>query len=151
VTGLLLGAIAANPVAAQTARLVTGDEPWLSPAGATSAALTTEGAVQIRSITPPPTQPLTAGQRLRITVEVSYTLPRPQGRLALAFQEPSPTRRPLGAAVADVTQAEGQLTLSADLVVPDAPTLEVYVPLYARDEVATAVVDTRRYRILRRH
>ncbi|HMW22885.1 MAG TPA: hypothetical protein PKC59_05580 [Burkholderiaceae bacterium] len=142
--------------AAQTPRLVTGEEAWLAPAGAASAsstaaaALTTEGAVQIRSINPAPTQLLTAGQRVRVTVEVAYTLPRPQGRLALAFQEPSPTRRPLAATVAELTSAEGVVTLSADVRVPATATLEVYVPLYARDGVATAVVDTRSYRIARR-
>jgi hypothetical protein len=155
----ILLSMGGSAATAQTARRVTGEEAWLAPTGAASAAgvagataptLTTEGAVQIRSITPSPTQPLIAGQRVHVTVEVAYTLPRPKGRLALAFQEPLPARRPLAATVAEVASAEGVVTLSADVLVPATPTLEVYVPLYARDGVATAVVDTRSYRITRR-
>jgi hypothetical protein len=149
----LLGA-GCSVAPAQPAQGVSGNESGLAApdaghtAGLAASRPTTEGRVQIRTIRPAASQPLTAGERVQVTVEVAYALPRPQGRLALALQEPPPTRRPLAATVAELTSAEGVVTLSAEVLVPASATLEVYVPLYARDGQATAVVDARSYRIV---
>lgn len=129
----------ALPVAAQTADAAA--RPAQAP--------TTEGTVAIRTIAPDPAQPLIEGQRVRITVEVAYTQPGRSATLALSLQDPLPAHRPLGAAVATVQDSAGRITLSAEVLVPAVPTLNVYVPLYTRDGVPTAVVDTRSYRVRR--
>lgn len=140
---------------AQGVILVKGDEPWLDeprpPASLVypSDAPTTAGSVSILAIHPPLDTALRQGARVRISVEVAYTQPGQRATLALSLQEPLPQQRPLAAALLAVQEPQGRVTLSADVVVPATPTMWVHVPLYTREGVATAVVETRSYRVLR--
>jgi hypothetical protein len=120
-----------------------------APAAAASAP-STQGTVAIRSISPPFTESLQAGQRVRITAVVAFTQPGTGATIALSLQEPPPTQRPLGASAMQVQALAGTVSLSTELVVPDTPSLKVYVPLYTHLGSATSVVATGSYQVIPR-
>lgn len=104
------------------------------------------GAVRIVALSPETTTPLKAGEKVTIRVDVSYRLLADAGAVGLVVQvEGGPG---LAQKMEPVRKGSGKATLSAEFIVPQAMTIQVYTPLQAQGQKETTIVDLRTYRVV---
>lgn len=102
-------------------------------------------AISIASLTPDPSQPLTAGTKLTLKVNADYVLPSNGGLIGVVIQGADP--KPLSSTLKEVPGGAGKFTSEINFVVPNAGNVTVHVPLYIKGDSKSAHVATQQYQI----
>ena len=102
------------------------------------------GSVKIVGLKPETTTALRVGVKVRIEAEVSYRLLADAGAVSLVVQS---SEKGLAQATQAIRQGEGTAKLSTEFVVPDTKAIQVFTPLQALGQKATATVDSRSYKV----
>lgn len=103
------------------------------------------GSVKIVKLSPETTTPLKVGDKVKIHVEVDYRLAADSGTLSLVVQ--SADNRSLGHDMEVVRNGAGKASLAVELVVPQTKAIQIFTPLQAQGQSATATVDFRAYKV----
>ena len=106
---------------------------------------TSASAISISSLTPDPSQPLTAGAKLTLKVNADYVLPGNGGMIGVVIQGADP--KPLSSTLKEVAGGAGKFTSEINFVVPKTGNVTVHVPLYIKGESKSAQVATQHYQI----
>jgi hypothetical protein len=104
------------------------------------------GAVRIVTLSPETTTPLKVGEKVKIQVAVSYRLAADVGIVGLVVQADNSAG--LAQKTEPVKKGAGKATLSAEFIVPQARTIQVYTPLQAQGQKETTIVDLRTYKVV---
>ena len=102
------------------------------------------GAVKIVSLSPDTTTPLKVGEKVTLRVEVDYRLSVDAGAVSLVVQSGNTS---LAQAMQAVKKGSGRATLTAQFVVPDTSSIQIYAPLQAQGQSATRTVAVRTYKV----
>ena len=103
------------------------------------------GSVRIVALTPETTTALKVGAKVRIELEVSYRLLADAGAVTLVVQA---NEKSLAQSTQAVRQGEGKAKLAAEFVVPQTNAIQIFTPLQALGQKATATVDARTYKVI---
>ncbi len=106
---------------------------------------TSAAAITIGSLTPEPSQPLTAGANLTLKISADYVLPSNGGLVGVVIQGTDP--KPLSSTLKEVPGGAGKFTSEINFVVPKSGNVTVHVPLYVKGESKSAKVATQQYQI----
>jgi hypothetical protein len=88
---------------------------------------------------------LVVGKRVKMSVDVAYTLDAESGKITLVVQTADSAI--LANHVEVVAKGSGHATLEAEFVVPSTNAIQVFTPLTAQGQIATTVVDWRGFRV----
>ncbi len=103
------------------------------------------GSVRIVALTPETTTALKVGAKVKIELEVSYRLLADAGAVTLVVQA---NEKGLAQFTQAVRQGEGKAKLAVEFVVPDTSAIQVFTPLQALGQKATATLDRRTYKVV---
>ena len=112
------------------------------PAGTASSSAAT---ISIASILPDTSQPLRAGEKVKVKVEADYVLPGQGGMVGLIIQ--GSDNKPIESTLKKVSGPAGKFITEIDFVVPNHKQLIVHVPLYIAGETKSAQVAMKQYQI----
>ena len=112
------------------------------PVGTASSSAAT---ISIASILPDTSQPLRAGEKIKVKVEADYVLPSQGGMVGLIIQ--GSDNKPIESTLKKVSGPAGKFTTEIDFVVPNDKQLIVHVPLYIAGETKSAQVAMKQYQI----
>lgn len=101
---------------------------------------------QITSISPDTPQVLRAGERVHLTVDVSYVLTAESGTLKLIVLAADNSEIAQDSKV--LAKGSGQSTLEAEFTVPNTTEVLVFAPLTFRGTNSTSAVDGRAFRVM---
>ena len=101
--------------------------------------------MKIVALKPDTTTALKVGAKVNVQVEVAYRLLADQGAVTLVVQS---SDKGLAQASQAIRQGEGKATLSVEFVVPETKAIQLYTPLQALGQKATATVDYRTYKVV---
>lgn len=103
-------------------------------------------SVQIISVSPEVSQPLHAGEKIKMAVKVNYTLTENSGTLALVVQ--GADNSSISSNFEVVTKGDGSLTLESEFVVPSTKAVMIFTPLSGQGQSSTSIVDTRAFKVV---
>jgi hypothetical protein len=103
------------------------------------------GSVRIVGLQPETTTPLKVGAKVKVQVEVAYRLLAEAGAVTLVVQS---NDKGLAQASQAIKQGEGKATLAVEFMVPETKAIQIYTPLQAWGQKATATLDTRTYKVV---
>ena len=103
-------------------------------------------SVQIISVSPEVSQPLHAGEKIKMAVQVNYTLSEDSGTLALVVQ--GADNSSISSNFEVVTKGNGSLTLESEFVVPSTKAVMIFTPLSGQGQSSTSTVDTRAFKVV---
>jgi len=103
-------------------------------------------SVEIDRVQPSIAAALQPGARVTFSVDFDYTLSAPSGYVTLFIQSNSGT---IGFEKQRLSQGSGKLTLSKEVEIPKARSIDVIVALYHDDKGPTSVTDGRTYEVKR--
>jgi len=103
------------------------------------------GSVRIVALTPETTTALKVGAKVKVEIEVSYRLLADAGAVTLVVQA---NDKGLAQTTREVRQGEGKAKLAAEFVVPDTNAIQIFTPLQALGQKATATLDRRTYKVV---
>jgi hypothetical protein len=103
------------------------------------------GSVKIIGLKPETTTPLKVGAKVKVQVEVAYRLIAESGAVVLVVQAGD---KSIAQAAQALTQGEGKAALAVEFVVPETNALQIYTPLQALGQKATATLDQRTYKVI---
>jgi hypothetical protein len=106
----------------------------------------TGSSVQIASISPSIGEPLRVGEKVKLKVDVNYTLTGESGTLALVVQAADNSAISQNFEV--VTKGSGKVTLEAEFVVPSTKAIQVFTPLSAQGQSSTSTVESRAFKVV---
>ena len=115
----------------------TGPEATAAPGGS---------SVQIARISPDPSSPLQAGDRVNLEVSVNYTLNAGSGVITLVVQ--SADNSTIANYSEVVTKGSGTVALKSSFAVPETNSVLVFTPLSAQGQSSTSTVDARAFKVL---
>jgi hypothetical protein len=101
--------------------------------------------VKIISISPATSKPLKDGEQLTVSAEVDYVLAAPKGKLSVFVQSENGRSLLVSCTNPPISSGKGRVTVTADILVKDAYSVEFIVALYHNDGRSTAVTASRSY------
>lgn len=113
------------------------------PSGARSAS---GSSVKIIGITPDTSTPLRSGERVKLKVDLSYSLKVDSGTVALVIQ--SADNSAIAQNMDVLSKGEGKTSLEAEFTVPNTKAIQIFTPLSVQGEVSTSTVDYRAYKVV---
>ena len=102
-------------------------------------------AISILSISPTADTVLKPGERVTLSVEVSYTLNADKGTVTLVVQ--SADNSTISNHVEVVTRGSGRVTLKDEFEVPKTGAIQVFTPLSVEGRNNTTTVDIRTFKV----
>lgn len=107
---------------------------------------TSGGSVKILSISPEISTPLHVGERVKLKVDVAYTLNAPSGTLSLVVQ--ASDNSGVAQDMEVVTKGTGKAEFEAEFVVPNTKAIQVFTPLSEQGQSSTSTVDMWAFKVL---
>jgi len=102
--------------------------------------------VKIANISPDTSTPLRAGDRVKVKVDVDYSLTSDAGTVNLVIQ--TADNSSLAHNMEVLQKGTGKVTLVAEFVVPNSNAVQIFTPLSAQGQTSTSTVDTRAYKVI---
>lgn len=106
----------------------------------------TGSSVKITGITPDPSSPLRAGDRIKLRVDIRYTLTADSGTVGLVVQ--AADNSGIAYNIDALKKGNGKSTLEAEFVVPHTNAVQVFTPLAAQGQTSTSTADIRTYKVI---
>ncbi|MEZ5615895.1 MAG: hypothetical protein R3E35_11855 [Rhodocyclaceae bacterium] len=106
----------------------------------------TGSSVQIASVSPSVGEPLHVGEKVKLKVDVNYTLTGESGTLALIVQAADNSAISQNFEV--VTKGSGKATLEAEFIVPSTKAIQLFTPLSAQGQSSTSTVESRAFKVV---
>jgi hypothetical protein len=105
--------------------------------------------VKIVNISPDINTPLQVGNSYEIVVSVEYSLKQDNGSITLVLQrgDAVSTASILGNVTEAISKGNGQLTLKANITIPNTNSIQVFTPLSIPGESQTTTVDMRVFKV----
>src|SRR5437867_1514832 len=103
--------------------------------------------VKIVSVSPDTGTALKVGDKVKVQVEVSYTLSSEGGTVSLVVQ--AANNASLAHNTEVIQKGSGKATLSVEFVVPDSNAVQIFTPLSAQGQTSTSTVDHRAYKVIK--
>ena len=103
-------------------------------------------SVQIASVSPSVGEPLRVGEKVKLKVDVNYTLTTESGTLALVVQAADNSAISQNFEV--VTKGKGNVTLEAEFIVPSTKAIQIFTPLSAQGQSSTSTVESRAFKVV---
>lgn len=103
--------------------------------------------VKIVSVSPDISTALKVGDKVKVQVEVSYSLSSEGGTVSLVVQ--AADNASLGHNMEVIQKGSGKAILSAEFVVPDSNAVQIFTPLSAQGQTSTSTVDHRAYKVVK--
>lgn len=103
-------------------------------------------SVKILSTSPDTSSPLHAGDRVKLRVDVAYTLSEGSGTLSLVVQAADNSGVAQDNEV--VTKGSGQTRFETEFIVPITKAILVFTPLSSRSQTSTSTVDMWAFKVL---
>jgi hypothetical protein len=108
-----------------------------------------QDSVKITRISPDPSAPLYPGQKIKVEVEVEYSLnSADSGSVSLVIQKLESGEAPLANESDVVTKGSGTVVLSKFIEIPYTKGLSVFTPLTGSTRSTTSVVATQLYKVV---
>jgi hypothetical protein len=103
-------------------------------------------SVKIVGITPDTSVPLRSGERVRLKVDVSYSLTVDSGTVALVIQ--AADNSGIAQNMQVLSKGEGKTSLEAEFTVPNTKAVQIFTPLSVQGQASTSTVDYRVYKVV---
>lgn len=120
-------------------------ERTLPPGGETSE----DNSVEIVYSSPIESEPLQAGDHVKVEVELIYSLLEPAGQIMVFVQRSEKGMPPILSKGIPITQGTGQLEFAVDFTVPNTNKINIFTPLTAKGTVRSKVVDSLSFDVIR--
>ncbi len=104
-----------------------------------------DSSVEIVSVSPIGGAALRVGERVRIRVDIAYTLVDEVGTVEPIVQTADDSR--ITSTLEVVKKGSGKLTLASDFVVPKTNAIQIFTALAGEGQTATSVVDSRIFEV----
>ena len=102
--------------------------------------------VQIISTSPGIGEPLHAGEKVKLKVDVNYTLSEESGTLALVVQ--AADNLSIAQNFEVVMKGSGKVALEAEFIVPNTKAIQIFTPLSGQGQNSTSTVDSRAFKVV---
>lgn len=103
-------------------------------------------SVKILSISPEISSSLHVGEKVRLQVDVGYSLDAPSGTLSLVVQ--ASDNSGVAQDMQVLTKGSGKAKFEADFVVPNTKAIQVFTPLSGQGQSSTSTVDMWAFKVV---
>ena len=103
-------------------------------------------SIKIVGITPDTSAPLRTGERVKLTIDVSYSLTVDSGTVALVIQ--AADNSGIAQNMEVLSKGEGKTSLKAEFTVPDTKAVQIFTPLTVQGQTSSSTVDYRAYKVI---
>ena len=103
-------------------------------------------SVKIISIMPDISVPLHPGERIKLKVDIGYTLTVDSGTIALVVQDAGNSG--VAQTMDVLSKGNGKKTLEVEFTVPNTKAIQVFAPLSAQGQASTSTVEYRAYKVV---
>lgn len=103
-------------------------------------------SVKILAISPEISSPLHVGEKVKLQVDVGYSLTAPSGTLSLVVQ--ASDNSGVAQDMEVLAKGSGKTKFEAEFVVPNTKAIQVFTPLSAQGQSSTSTVDMWAFKVV---